>query len=129
MRRLTRLSNHTSHLEGVKITTVDETVQEWELFKEGLTAEFPLCKRCRQHMTINDEGEKFCAGCRLSEAEEAGLKQTSMMIQQRLDKRNKTEMFRGTKHLNFCVCCCIFVENTVMVTCSAKEKCNSPHRV
>ena len=70
-----KLSNNKSHLEGVKITTADETVQEWELFKEGMTVEFPLCKRCRQSMTINDEGEKFCSGCRLSEAEEAGLKQ------------------------------------------------------
>ena len=43
-------------------------------------------------MTIDDIGEKFCKGCRLSEAEEAGLAETSMMAQKRFEQFNKTEM-------------------------------------
>ena len=46
-------------------------------------------------MTVDDEGEKFCKGCRLTEAVEAGLKRTCVEIRQRLEKLNKTDLFRG----------------------------------
>ena len=80
-----KLSDHTDHLEGVAIVSAEDVVQGWDFFNEGMTVEFPLCKRCMESMTIDDDGEKFCKGCRLSEAEEAGLTQTSINIQQRLE--------------------------------------------
>ena len=98
-----KLSEHKGHLEGVEYITAEEAEQEWELSNQGMTVVLPLCKRCKQNMTVDDEGEKFCKGCRLTEAEEAGLKRTCVEIRQRLEKLNKTDLFWGEKQLDFCV--------------------------
>ena len=92
-----KLSDHTDHLDGVVIVSAEDAKQEWDFFNEGMTVEFPLCKRCMESMTIDDDGEKFCKGCRLSEAEEAGLTQTSISIQQRFKNLNKSRNVCGNQ--------------------------------
>ena len=118
-----------AHLTGVECITSEEIGKMWKLHKDGKILELPLCRRCEQHMNVDDDGEMFCKACRLSEAEKAGLVQTCALIRTNLENLTNTEFFTGDRHLTFCVCCCDVVENIVMVICDMKSQCQSPYRV
>ena len=68
------------HLDGVDNPLSQGIMLAWALFHEGETVEFPLCPRCREYMSMDDINCVMCKGCRLNQAEKAGLTETSKQL-------------------------------------------------
>ena len=86
---------------------------------------------CGNSMTSDDNGKMLCQGCRLSPTVEATMTGEIQGIISGLKDLDKTDLFRGEEHKTYCVCCCIFTQDTnaEMFLCSSKEKCKSPNRI
>ena len=102
-----RRPDNMDHLDGVDNPLSEGIMTLWTMFHEGETVEFPKCPRCREYMSIDDINHVMCKNCRFDKAEEAGLTETSKQVIASLEHLNRTDLFAGTKHETYCVCCCV----------------------